>query len=97
MIGIALDSLILFGVLQLLQGDAHELYEIVLVAIGMSVANLVIALALGGVIGMFAIVPILIVDALILMIYCRLPITHALIALAVLGACKVALAILLGG
>jgi len=96
MYGIAIDSLILFGLLQLLQGDAHELYEVVLTAIGMSVVNLVIVLALGGVIGIFAIVPMLIVDGLILMFYLRLPIAHAAIALAVLGGCKVAMALVLG-
>lgn len=91
MLGIILDAAVLLCVIKALQGDdAADFMHLVIVALGLGVANFVCALALGGVLGLFVLLPIIIIDGLILMFFCSLPIKHAAITLGIFLVYKVA-------
>ena len=81
-----LDCGVLCIVMQMLQGEnADDWAHLFFVALGMAVANFVLALPLAF-LGIFLLVPIAIVDGLILMFYCSLTLRQTAIALAILFA-----------
>ncbi len=91
MLQVLVDAAVLLGVLYMLLGEeAPDFYQVFFVALGMAAVNLVCSLALAPSIGLFVIVPILLIDGLILMYYCHLTIKYAAIALAILLAYNVA-------
>ncbi len=78
MLGLLLDSAALMFVLYLVMQDhLPDFWQIVLLSLGMAVANFVIAIALFSLIGWFVIVPIVLVNGLILMFFCHLTIPQA--------------------
>jgi hypothetical protein len=92
MLKILLDALVLSGIISALRGkDAPEWLTLVLVALGMAIANFVCALLLAPVIGIFVLVPIVLLDGLILMYFCSLTIKQAVITLGILIAYNVVL------
>ncbi len=95
MLGIALDVFVLAGLVAVLQGDEPEWLKLLFVAFGMAVVNFVIALLLGEFLGLFILVPIVLVDGLILMFFCHLTIKQAAIAVAVLFAYQIVFALLM--
>jgi hypothetical protein len=96
MLGIFLDAAVLMGILYLLlQDQAPDFLQVLLVSVGMAVANLACALLLGHAIGLFVIIPIVLIDGFILMLYCHLTLQQAAIALALLIAWQIGLHFLL--
>jgi hypothetical protein len=99
MIGLFLDAVILFGIIYALLGeDAPEFVHILLVALGIAVANVLCSGAfyfLLGITGLIVLIPQLIIDGLILMYFCALTLKQSAIAVAALLVCKFVLAMLL--
>jgi hypothetical protein len=90
MLGLLLDAVVLMGILRLLQGDdAPDFIHTLLVSVGLSVVNFVSLLLLG----LFGLIPILIIDGLILMYFCYLPLKQALIALALFMVYKIGISV----
>ena len=88
---LVLDFLVVAGTVQIVLGrDAPDLVHLFFVSLGISVANLICLLVLGQFFGLLVLGPILIVDWLILMYFCGLPLKHAGIVLGVLLGYKVA-------
>ncbi|MEX2187719.1 MAG: hypothetical protein WD875_13025 [Pirellulales bacterium] len=84
MLGLVCDTVVLALLVTWLQGGEPEWLKLGLVAFGMAVVNLVIVLLLGGFLGIFVLVPIVIVDGFILMLFCSLTIKQAAVAVAIL-------------
>jgi hypothetical protein len=85
MLKILIDAAVLAGILSVLLGkDAPDFKDLILVSLGMGVANFVCALALMPVIGYLVILPILAIDGLILMYFCSLTPKYATITLGIL-------------
>jgi hypothetical protein len=84
MLKIALDMLLLAGLLAVLQGEEPDWANLLVVAVIMTVANFAIGLLLADVLGLLVILPIMIIDGLIVMFFCHLPLRQAAIAVAVL-------------
>lgn len=84
MLGLLCDTVVLAILVVWLQGDEPDWLRLGLVALGIAVVNLVISLLLASVIGIFVLVPIVIADGFILMLFCHLTIKQAGIAVAIL-------------
>jgi hypothetical protein len=80
-----LDAAVLVFVIKLLQGeDAADFLGCLWIALGMAVANFLISLLLLPFIGPFVLVPILVADGAILMVFAGLTTKQTLVALGVL-------------
>jgi hypothetical protein len=96
MLRLFLDAAVLMAVLHaILQNDAPDFVHLVLVSLGMAVANFACYVLLVSSIGLLVIAPILIIDGLILMYFCALTIKQAAITLGVLLVYQVTLYALL--
>jgi hypothetical protein len=93
MIKIGLDMLVLAGMLAILQGEEPEWFSLFFVALGLSIVGFVFSL-FAPVLGVFVLVPIVIVDTIVLMFFCHLPIKQALIVSGVLLAYNLAFILL---
>ena len=76
-----LDTVILIAILEVLgQDDGPELPQLVLVCIGVAVANCFWHLLLGWLLGHLIVVPVVVFDGIVLMVFCRLRIRQAAVA-----------------
>jgi hypothetical protein len=91
MLGLILDAAVLVFVIRTFQGDdAADFLGCFWIALGMAAANFAISL-LAPVIGLFILLPILVADGAILMLFASLTPKQTAIALGILVAYQVAL------
>ena len=84
MLAIFLDTIVLFGILWwFLQNDMPDFKFVFLIAFGLAIINLLLGLFVAPIIGIFALVPSVILTGLVLMFYCHLPLLQAAIGTAV--------------
>ncbi len=84
MLGLLCDTIVLAVLVGWLQGDEPDWLRLFLVALGIAAVNLVLGLLLGGTLGIYVLVPVVIADGFILMLFCHLTIKQAGIAVAIL-------------
>ena len=81
MIGLLVDSVVLFGIISFLQREfAPDFKDIVIVTFGLSIAIFVLLLFLAPAIGVLVVVPAALIVGFVLMYFCSLPLSHASIA-----------------
>ena len=84
MLGLLADSIVLFGIISLLQREfAPDFKDIIFVALGLAM------------IGILVVIPAALIVGLVLMYFCSLPLSHASIATVVYLGYKIGLIFLL--
>ena len=74
MLAIFLDTIVLFGILWwFLQNDMPDFKFVFLIAFGLAIINLLLGLFVAPIIGIYALIPSVILTGLVLMFYCHLP------------------------
>ena len=91
MLGIVLDLIIVICMQAALEGVSDDWRDLIFPVIGITLGNFAIALGLGGVLGLFVLVPMALLTFALLFLLCKMTIRNAAITTAVILAAKVAM------
>jgi hypothetical protein len=94
MLGVAVDMLVLAGMMAVLQDREPEWVRILIVAVILAVANLALSLLLGGLLGLFILLPMALVDGVIVFLMCGLTPKQAGLTVGALIGARLVLALL---
>jgi hypothetical protein len=96
-LGIVIDAVVLFVMgVTLGYSGADEFRQMLLVAFGIAVANLILFMLLGGAIGYFALAPMFLLDGVLIMWWLKFNWWQALVTVAAMTGAKGAVWALLG-